>query len=126
MKKFVIALIMAAALGAPVFTEESSIAGTFRNDREHQTFTFNADGTFIMAGDAEDVQRAMEEELSSGGAVDGEWTDRLAGTYTVKGRTVEMVIAMDGRENKMRMTIRDRDTLRMFFTNYKRVRGETR
>jgi hypothetical protein len=97
------------------------IVGKWRNERERQTFQFNADGTFIMSADGEEVARAMREEQAAEGEV---WTDHLSGTYTVKGKSVEMLLYADGKAHKMKLTIVNADTLRMYFQNYIRVTGD--
>jgi hypothetical protein len=94
------------------------IVGKWRNEQEKQTFQFNADGTFIMSADSEEVERAMREEQAAEGEF---WTDHLSGTYTVAGRSVEMSLSADGKVHKMKMTRVNVNTLRMYFQNYIRV-----
>jgi hypothetical protein len=94
------------------------IVGNWRNEREKQTFQFNADGTFIMSADGEEVARAMREEKAGEGEV---WTNHIGGTYTVAGKSVEMVLYGDGKAHKMKMTRVNANTLRMYFQNYTRV-----
>jgi hypothetical protein len=96
----------------------NDIVGKWRNEREKQTFQFNADGTFIMSADSEEVARAMREEQAAEGEL---WTDRLSGTYTVTGKSVEMLLYADGKEHRMKLTRVNADTLRMYFQNYIRV-----
>jgi hypothetical protein len=97
------------------------IVGKWRNEREKQTFQFNADGTFIMSADSEEVARAMREEQAAEGEL---WTDHLSGTYTVTGKSVEMLLYADGKAHKMKLTIVNADTLRMYFQNYIRVKED--
>jgi hypothetical protein len=101
----------------------NDITGKWRNEREKQTFQFNADGTFIMSADGEEVARAMREEQAGEGEV---WTDHLSGTYTVTGKSVEMLLSADGRVHKMKMTRINANTLRMYFQNYIRVTEDKR
>jgi hypothetical protein len=98
-----------------------SIVGKWRNERERQTFQFNADGTFVMSADGDEVERAMREEQAAEGEA---WTDHLSGTYTVAGRSVEMVLSADGKAHRMKMTRVNANTLRMYFQNYIRVAGD--
>jgi hypothetical protein len=87
----------------------------WRIEQQKQTFQFNADGTFIMSADGEEVERAMREEQAAEGDV---WTDHFSGTYTVAGRYVEMELSADGKTHKMKMTRVNANTLRMYFQNY--------
>jgi hypothetical protein len=95
-----------------------SIVGRWRNDQEKQTFQFNADGSFIMSADGEEMERAMREEQAAEGEV---WTNSLSGTYEIKGKSVEMRLYGDGRVHKMKMTRVNANTLRFYFQNYTRV-----
>ena len=128
-KIFVVMLVFAGfcgSLAAQTTPVDTRIIGTFRNDKEGTTFVFNADGTVAMIGDAETVQKAMEEERRQGGTVDeGTMTDRLTGTWSIRGKSVDIIFREDGKDNKMSMTIVNNDTLRlgflMFSVEYRRV-----
>ncbi|MDR1147192.1 MAG: hypothetical protein LBK66_01025 [Spirochaetaceae bacterium] len=111
-------LSMGLCISAFGQNDGDNIVGRWRNERERQTFQFNADGTFIMSADYEEVERAMREEQAGEGEV---WTDRLSGTYTVTGKSVEMILSADGGVHKMKMTRVNANTLRMYFQNYIRV-----
>ncbi|MDR1100535.1 MAG: hypothetical protein LBL28_08655 [Treponema sp.] len=114
---------LSLGLGISAFGQNTGddIVGKWRNEQEKQTFQFNADGTFIMSADGEEVERAMREEQAGEGEV---WTDHLNGTYTVTGKSVEMLLFGDGRAHKMKMTRVNANTLRMYFQNYIWVTGD--
>jgi hypothetical protein len=102
-------------------TANAGIVGKWRSEKAKQTFQFNADGTFIMSADGEEVARAMREEKAGEGEV---WTDHLSGTYTVTEKSVEMQLYADGKVHRMKLTRVNANTLRMYFQNYTRVTEE--
>ena len=131
MRKIFVLMLTFAGLCGSLFAQnapaDTRIAGTFRNAQEGTTFVFNADGTVAMIGDPETVRKAMEEERRQGGTVDeGAMTDRLTGTWSIRGKSVEIIFREDGKDNKMTMTIVNNDTLRlgflMFSSEYRRVK----
>jgi hypothetical protein len=118
MRRIFFVLGMGLCLSVFGQNDGDGIVGKWRNEKEKQTFQFNAGGTFIMSADSGEVERAMREEQAAEGEA---WTDHLSGTYTVTGKSVEMVLYGDGKAHKMKMTRVNANTLRMYFQNYTRV-----
>jgi hypothetical protein len=116
--------MMAALPVALIFAQDeqyrAEVTGTWRHDGEGMTFRFNADGTFTMSEDGEEARKAMEaESRGRGEAV----TTSAGGTYTVTRGAINMVMVVDGKSHRLRMSYRkiDADTLQMERQNYRRV-----
>jgi hypothetical protein len=99
----------------------AAINGRWKNDREGLTFQFNPDGTFIMAEESEEARRAAQGEQR---ANNERVTTSVNGTYTVTATAVNMVMVVDGKSHRIRMSYKiiDIDTLQMERQNYRRVK----
>jgi hypothetical protein len=98
----------------------AAIAGTWKHEREGLTFCFNADGTFTMAEEGEEAERAARsEQRTNGEAV----ATSVSGTCTVTDRAINMSMTVDGKNYPVRMSYRkiDNDTLQLDRKNYRRV-----
>jgi hypothetical protein len=98
----------------------SGIVGTWKHDKEGLTFQFNAGGTFTMGEESEEARRAIEQEQRSRGE---SVITSVSGTYTVSGSRVEMLMLVDGKTHKVRMSFRlmNANTLRLDGQDYQKV-----
>jgi hypothetical protein len=116
--------VMTALPVASVFAQEeqyrAEVIGTWRHEKEGMTFQFNADGTFTMSEDNEETRKAMETETRGRGEA---MATSIGGTYTVARGAINMVMIVDGKSHRLRMSYRkiDADTLQMERQNYRRV-----
>lgn len=98
----------------------ASINGRWKNDGEGLIFQFNSDGTFIMAEESEEARRAAQgEERANNESV----VTSVNGTYTATATVINMVMVVDGKSHRIRMSYKiiDPDTLQMERQNYRRV-----
>ncbi|MDR1286080.1 MAG: hypothetical protein LBK08_00570 [Treponema sp.] len=109
---------------APVFAQDdpyrAEVIGTWRHEKEGLTFQFNADGSFTMSEDGEEARKTIESEPRSRGEV---MAASVGGTYTVTRGVINMVMVVDGKSHRLRMSYRkiDTDTMQMERQNYRRV-----
>jgi hypothetical protein len=124
MRNIVLILFWAALCGSLYAQTSSSatIIGTWKHDKEGLTFQFNADGTFAMGEGSEAARQAVEQEQRSRGE---SVITSVSGTYTVNGNRIEMLMFVDGKTHKVRMTWRliDANTLRLDGQNYRKITG---
>jgi hypothetical protein len=116
---------MAAVLPmTAVFAQEeqyrAEVTGTWKHEREGLTFQFNADGTFTMSEEGEDARRSIEAESRRRGEA---MSASVGGTYTVTRGAINMVMIVDGKNHRLRMSYRKTgaDALQMEGQNYRRV-----
>jgi hypothetical protein len=97
----------------------AGIIGTWKHDKEGLTFQFNADGTFTMGEEGEAARKAIEQEQRGRGE---SVITSVSGTYTVTGNKIEMLMFVDGKTHRVRMTWRliDINTLRLDGQNYRK------
>ncbi|MDR2803655.1 MAG: hypothetical protein LBB22_05135 [Treponema sp.] len=83
----------------------------------------NADGTFTMGEESEAARQAIEKEQRGRGE---SVTTSVSGTYTVIGNKIEMLMFVDGKTHKVRMTWRlvDINTLRLDGQNYRKEKTD--
>jgi hypothetical protein len=91
----------------------------WKHDKEGLTFQFNDDGTFTMGEESEATRRAIEQEQRNR---DESVITSVNGTYTVNGSRIEMLMFVDGKTHKVRMTWKliDANTLHLDGQNYRR------
>jgi hypothetical protein len=122
MKKFT-GVFFFACLCASLFaqTGSSEVVGTWKHDKEGLTFKFNADGSFTMGEEGEAARQTIEQEQRGQGEV---VVTSVDGTYTVNKGKIEMLMFVDGKTHKVRMSYKliDANTLRMDGQNYRRVK----
>jgi hypothetical protein len=114
------ALSIAAVFAQNNSQHESAFIGTWKPEKEGLMVQFNADGTFIMFGEGENVpQTTRSERRSSGEAM----VTSAGGTYTVTDKVINMSITVDGKNYSMRKSYRkiNENTLRVDRQNYRRV-----
>ncbi|MDR2792685.1 MAG: hypothetical protein LBB61_03330 [Treponema sp.] len=116
-------LCFCAGLCGALFAQtppSAGIMGTWKHDKEGLTFRFNAGGAFTMSEESEAARKAAEQEQRARGesVITG-----VSGTYTVSGNKIEMLMLVDGKTHKVRMTWRlvDANTLRLDGQDYRRV-----
>jgi hypothetical protein len=119
----IILILCGIGLCGSVFAQNTNaeIIGTWKHDKEGLTFQFNADLSFTMGEEGEEARAAIEQEQrAKGEAV----ITSVGGTYTVTGSRIEMLMTVDGKTHKVRMSYKliDRDTLRLDGQNYRRVK----
>jgi hypothetical protein len=97
-----------------------ALNGRWKNEGEALIFQFNPDGTFSMTEESEEARRAAQREqrASNESAAAG-----MSGTYTATATAINMVIAVDGKTHRIRMSYKiiDTETLQMERQNYRRV-----
>ena len=118
-----ILILFCIGLCGSVFAQNAAnteVIGTWKHDKEGLTFQFNADLSFTMGEEGEDARAAIEQEQRARGEA---VITSVSGTYTVTGSRIEMLMAVDGKTHKVRMSYRlvDRDTLRLDGQNYRRI-----
>jgi hypothetical protein len=126
MRKIITLLTLCFLASGMIFAQNSNnqyaaaINGKWKNDREGLTFQFNPDGTFVMAEESEEARRAAQSEQ---GANSESVITSVNGTYTVTATVINMVMAVDGKSHRIRMSYKiiAPDTLQMERQNYRRV-----
>jgi hypothetical protein len=100
----------------------AGIIGTWKHGKEGLTFQFNADSTFTMGEEREAARRAIEQEQHKRGE---SVMTSVSGTYTASGSRIEMLMFVDGKTHKVRMTWKlvDANTLRLDGQDYRRERN---
>jgi hypothetical protein len=106
-------------------TGNAEVIGMWKHNKEGLTFQFNADGTFTMGEESESARQSIEQEQRSRGE---SVIASVNGTYTVTGRRIEMLMFVDGKTHRVRMTWRliDVNTLRLDGQDYRRITGVNR
>jgi hypothetical protein len=116
--------IMTTALSiTAVFAQNNSqyeaiVIGTWKPEKEGSMVQFNADGTFIIFGEGENVEQAAQSERRSNGEA-----MVTSGTYTVTDKVINLSITVDGKNYSMRKSYQkiNEDTLQVDKQNYRRV-----
>ncbi|MDR1095849.1 MAG: hypothetical protein LBL31_05625, partial [Spirochaetaceae bacterium] len=106
MKKMIALSAFCFLAAGMVFAQNSAnqytaINGRWKNEKEALIFQFNPDGTFTMTEESEEARRAVQREQRASGesAAAG-----MSGTYTATAAAINMVIAVDGRTHRIRMS----------------------
>jgi hypothetical protein len=101
----------------------TGIVGSWKHNKEGLTFQFNADGTFTMGEEGEVARSAIEQEQHRRGE---SMIASVSGTYTVAGNRIEMLMFVDGKTHKVRMTWKlvDTNTLRLDGQNYRKEQND--
>jgi hypothetical protein len=128
MKRFIgllaLCAMTAAWPAALVFAQDdqyrAEVAGTWKHEKEGLTFRFNADGTFAMSEDGAEARKAIEAEQRRRGEAA---ITSVGGTYTVARGALNMVMAVDGKNHRLRLRYKklEAETLQMEGQNYRRV-----
>ena len=121
----IVGLFLCVSLYGSLFAQTPSstgIIGMWKHDKEGLTFQFNADGSFTMGEEGETARQAVEQEqrgLSESAAAS------VSGTYTVTGNRIDMLMLVDGKNHRVRMTFRlmNANTLRLDGQDYRRIIG---
>jgi hypothetical protein len=127
-KNFILSVLWIMTTALPittVFAQNNSryaaaVTGTWKHEKEGLTFQFNSDGTFTMAEEGENAERALRGEQRSKGEAAA---TSVSGTYTVTDRAINMSMRVDGKNYPLRMSYRriNNDTLQLDRQNYRRV-----
>ena len=121
----IVGLFLCVSLYGSLFAQTPSstgIIGMWKHDKEGLTFQFNADGSFTMDEEGAAARQAVEQEQRGRGE---SAITSVSGTYTLNGGRVEMLMPVDGKTRRVRMTFRliDANTLRLDGQNYRRIIG---
>jgi hypothetical protein len=116
-------LMTAVLIAVPVFAQDGNtteVIGAWRHEKEGLTFQFKTDGTFTMSEDGEETRKALEAESRGRGEA---MATSVGGTYTVTRNAINMVMIVDGKNHRLRMSYKrtTADTLQMEGQNYRRV-----
>ncbi|MDR1147106.1 MAG: hypothetical protein LBK66_00585 [Spirochaetaceae bacterium] len=119
----IVLILFCAGLCGSLFAQSPSstgVTGTWKHEKTGLTFQFNADGTFTMGEEDEAARKAIEQEQRRRGE---RVITSVSGTYTVTGNRIEMLMLVDGKTHKARMTWRliDANTLRLNNQNYRLI-----
>ncbi|MDR2394577.1 MAG: hypothetical protein LBD93_10555 [Treponema sp.] len=126
MRNITLFVLVFTGLVVHVFGQSQANAGivrSWKHDKEGLTFQFKADSTFAMGEEGEAARRAIEQEQRSRGE---SATASVSGTYTVNGSRIEMLMVVDGKTHKVRMSWKliDANTLRLDGQNYRKEQND--